>query len=135
MPGRTSWRSAWLPFACWIAVIFGLSSIPDWSPPQVGFPMTDKLAHLGEYGVLGALWARARSGQRGTVRTLLSGLIPGSVVGALDEAYQSGTPGRQVSAFDALADAIGAAGGGLAWVWYAARRRRAGAPTETRARR
>jgi VanZ family protein len=135
MPGRTSWRSAWLLFACWIAVIFGLSSVPDLSPPQVGIPMADKLAHLGEYGVLGALLARARPGRRSAARTLLAGLILGSVVGALDEAYQSGTPGREVSARDALADAIGAAGGGLAWAYFAARRRRAGAPPETPASR
>ena len=77
MPGRTSWRSAWLPLAFWVTVIFGLSSIPDLSPPQVGIPMTDKLAHFGEYGILGALFTRARSGRRGTARSLLTGLFLG----------------------------------------------------------
>ena len=127
MPGRTSWRSAWLPLAFWVTVIFGLSSIPDLSPPQVGIPMADKLAHFGEYGILGALFTRARSGRRGTARSLLTGLFLGVAVGAVDELYQSGTPGRQVSAYDALADAIGAASGSLAWAWWAARGQRPGA--------
>ena len=127
MPGRTSWRSAWLPFACWIAVIIGLSSVPDLSPPHVGIPMTDKLAHLGEYGVLGALFARARPGRGGIVRALLVGLLVGGLVGTLDELYQSGTPGRDVNVFDALADTLGAALGALAWAGSKAYRRRAGA--------
>jgi VanZ family protein len=133
MPGRTSWRSAWLPVACWLAVIFGLSSIPDLGPPDVGLPMADKLAHLGEYGVLGALFARALPGRWGPVRALLVGLLLGAVVGTLDEAYQSGTPGRDVSGFDTLADALGAAVGCLVGSWWLARsgRARSQAPGDT----
>jgi VanZ family protein len=85
--------------------------------------MTDKLAHFGEYGVLGALFARARPGRRSGGHTLLAGFLLGSAVGTLDEAYQSSTPGRQVSVLDGLADAIGAAAGSIAWMRYAARRR------------
>ena len=57
-------------------------------------------------------------------RAMLFGAIAGAVIGALDETYQSGTPGREVSVYDAMADTAGAACGALAWqLWVAWRRR------------
>ena len=58
--GPGSWRSAWLPVGVWLLVIFGASTIPNLQVPEVGLRVTDKFAHLGEYGVLGLLFARAR---------------------------------------------------------------------------
>lgn len=128
MPGFGARRSTWLPFVLWLVVVFGMSSIPNLSPPDVGLPLPDKIAHLGEYAVLGALFTRARGGRRGVGRTMLAGALLGAVVGALDEAYQSHTPGREVSAFDALADALGAALGALVWRQLAAWRARRPTP-------
>jgi VanZ family protein len=123
MSGRTSWRSAWLPVAFWLAVIVVLSSIPNLSPPDVGAPLSDKLAHLGEYGILGILLGRAgerRAGRSG-FRTVVFGALTGLVVGTLDELYQRTTPGREVSALDTVADVIGASLGALVWVVVARR--------------
>lgn len=125
MPGRTSRRSAWWPFVAWIAVVFALSSIPDLGPPDVGLPMTDKLAHLGEYGILGMLFTRGRAATESRRRSMLLAAIAGAVVGSLDETYQSGTPGREVSALDVVADTVGAACGALVWRLWAAWRARA----------
>jgi VanZ family protein len=114
-PGRRSRAAAWIPVGLWILVIFGLSSIPDLGPPQVGLPLLDKLCHAGEYGVLGWLWSRAR-GASGFA-AFVSGALVGLGVGILDESYQSRVPGRDTDALDVAADTIGAAAGALAWRW------------------
>ncbi len=128
MTGRPSRRSAWIPFGMWIALVFGLSSIPDLGPPDVGLPMADKFCHLSEYGVLGILFARAQLAGVSRRRALLSGALLGLLIGAIDESYQSGTPGREVSALDVLADTVGAALGALAWTLWSARPRRRSIP-------
>lgn len=122
MSGRTASSSAWLPLGCWVLVIFGLSSIPNLSPPAAELPFADKLCHLGEYAVLGALLARARGGRHRTARVVLSAALAGALLGALDEAYQMQVPGRSTSAWDWLADTAGAVLGGLAWSRFAGRR-------------
>ena len=115
MSGRTLFRSTWLPVVCWVVVIFGLSSMPDLNPPDVGLPQTDKIYHLGEYSVLGFLVARAAWPGAGAARAAASGAALGLLLGSLDEMYQQLTPGRQVSALDATADLAGAALGALGW--------------------
>ena len=126
MSGRTWVRSAWLPAACWVLVIFGMSSISGLSPPDIGLPMADKFAHLGEYGILGFLFARAAWPEAGTLRALRSGAILGLLLGSVDEMYQGHTAGREVSALDATADLTGALLGSLGWSlwtrWRAVRR-------------
>jgi VanZ family protein len=124
MPGRPSRRSAWIPFGIWVAVVFGLSSVPNLGPPDVGLPMADKFCHLGEYGMLGILFARAQLPGVSWRRALVSGALLGLLIGAIDESYQSGTPGRDVSALDALADTVGAALGALMWTLWNARGQR-----------
>jgi VanZ family protein len=127
MAGRGSALGAWLPFGIWLAVIFGLSSLPNLRPPEVGLPLADKLAHLGEYAILGALFGRARRGGGSPARALLAGALLGAVIGTLDELYQRGTPGRQSGPADALADTLGAALG--CWVQSRFAARRAGRST------
>ena len=128
MPGRPTRRSAWIPFGIWVAVVFGLSSIPNLGPPNIGLPMADKLCHLGEYGMLGILFARVQLPGVSRRRALLTGALLGLLIGAIDESYQSGTPGREVSGLDALADTVGAALGALAWTLWTARLQRRRAP-------
>lgn len=119
--GSGSWRSAWLPVACWLLVIFGVSSIPNLKVPDVGLPIADKFSHLGEYAVLGALFARARLSGAGMRRAAWGAALLGLVVGSFDEIYQYRTPGRESSALDATADILGATLGALLWTWIAAR--------------
>ena len=126
----SSVRSAWLPAACWVCVIFGMSSISGLSAPDIGVPMADKFAHLGEYGILGFLFARAAWPEAGGLRAMSSGAVLGLLLGSVDEMYQGHTAGREVSALDATADLTGALLGSLCW-WLSTRwrasRARAGA--------
>jgi VanZ family protein len=118
--GTGSWRS-WLPVTVWLLVIFGVSSIPNLQVPDVGVPIADKFSHLGEYAVLGALFARARMHGARVRRAAWGGALLGLVVGTVDELYQRGTPGRQSSALDAAADVLGATLGAVVWTWSMAR--------------
>lgn len=115
MPGRSVLVSAWFHLGLWILVIFGLSSWPDLGPPDVRVPGSDKIVHAGEYAILGFLFARARLRNASTGRSAAAGAVLGVVVGILDEWYQSGTPGRDSSAYDALADLVGATLGAVAF--------------------
>src|SRR5439155_23498687 len=79
----------------------------------------DKLYHLGEYGVLGVLLARAMRhafpGRRPPALALLA-IGCGIVVGASDELFQSTVPGRESTPYDAAADTLGV---GLAqWLYW-----------------
>ncbi len=92
--------SVWLPVAAWAGVIFVLSSVPSLS---TGLGTWDfvlrKLAHLGEYAVLGALLARALA----TVPAVGSGIA----YAATDEIHQTFVPGREGSIVDVALDALG----------------------------
>jgi VanZ family protein len=102
--------------------MFFVSTRPHLQSP-VRFPMWDKAAHLVEYALLGFL---ARSALRG------SGVIPagrfggwrgllplgvGVGVALLDEWVQARVPGRQSSAADLAADALGLCAGVMAGIW------------------
>jgi VanZ family protein len=115
MSGRARFRSAWLPVVGWLLVIFTLSSIPDLGTREQRFPWSDKLAHLCEYGVLGILFARARSERVGWARAAGWGGLLGLMIGIADEWYQTLTPGRSSGPGDVAADMVGAALGGIVW--------------------
>ena len=123
-PGRTSVAGSaariawvWMPALSYMAVIWWLSSAPIVLPmPSV--PWRDKLVHLIEYGLLGLLVARAarltwpllRPG-----RALLLAVVLTAGWGYVDEVHQAFVPGRDASAFDLGADAVGAVLGVLAY--------------------
>jgi VanZ family protein len=115
----------WLPVVLWIAVILGLSSIPSHTSTGPLFPGFDKLAHMGVYGVLGFLFARARTvpGQSRWKIVLWSAMF-GLLMGSCDEWYQRGIPGRMSDVFDVVADVLGGALGGAAWWRWQQRRLR-----------
>lgn len=115
---RSLWRSPWLHLGLWLVLIFGLSSIPDLTPPGPRVSGLDKLFHAGEYAVLGALWGRALGLRR---HGFWLGLALGLGVGSLDELHQGRVPGRETDVLDALADATGAALGCAFWVWFSRR--------------
>jgi VanZ family protein len=77
---------------------------------------TDKVLHFIAYAVLAALLCRALSGSGVTAaRTLLWAFVLATLYGVSDEVHQSHVPGREADVMDLLADALGAAGGALAW--------------------
>jgi VanZ family protein len=100
--------SAWLPVVAWAAVIFALSSIPGLG---TGLGVWDlvlrKLAHVGEYAVLGFLLARAAAP--------LPAFALGVGYAITDEAHQAFVAGRQGSALDVAVDAFGVLVGVVAY--------------------
>jgi len=111
LPARrfTFFTRYWLAVLLYLGVIFTLSAQPHLRAP-IEFQNSDKLYHLMEYGGLGLLMARA-------LRSTLPGISPialglaviglGIVIAASDERFQSTVPGRESSAYDALADTLG----------------------------
>jgi VanZ family protein len=89
------------------ALILFVGSRPRLHSP-ITFPMWDKVAHVGEYGLLGLLGytALASRDRRGLWRPALV-LVLGLAWGGLDEWIQAHTPGRESTFTDWLADAAG----------------------------
>lgn len=100
----------WLPVYLYAGLIFFLSSI---SLPRVPakIPFLDKIAHFFEYAFLSFLLYRACvSSLRGWLnkhRDVIS--VAGAILYAFsDELHQFFVPGRQMSQWDFLFDALGA---------------------------
>jgi len=115
-----------------MALIYGLSSIPDVSPEILGpeswvdrlVGWLQNLLHVPLYGVLALLWLRVLRAWRIAGGALAPGVFALTVgYGALDEWHQSFVPGRDPSSGDVLLDAAGAT---LAIVFDAWARRRHG---------
>lgn len=104
--------SRWRPPLAWAGVILVLTS---WPGSGLGNQVTgaDKIAHLGMYGVLGYLVARALPLPRGRV-AMLASLAWMTVFALLDEVHQHWIPGRDASIADWAADILGASLGLLA---------------------
>ncbi len=101
----------WLPVLAYLTAVFTISAQPDLRPP-LHFTDADKLMHLGEYLVLGALLTRSLRATLRVSRPLFAGVIAIGlivIVGAADENFQRLIPGRQCDFFDFLADL----GGGI----------------------
>jgi VanZ family protein len=108
----------WLPVLAWAALIFALSSVPDLGTGLGGWDLLlRKLAHAGEYAVLGALLLRA-TGRTGVALAL------GILYAVSDEVHQAFVPGRAGSPVDVAIDAAGVALGVV--VWHVLRSRRLG---------
>jgi len=100
----------------WAAVIFVVSSSPDPFPfiPRA-LLSKDKVIHACVYGLLGAFVRVALDGTRLPPRAALAlAAALATLYGVSDELHQSFVPGRDTSAGDLLADAVGACLG--AWV-------------------
>jgi VanZ family protein len=115
---RGSTIRRWWPPVLWIGVIFSLSTIPGPTLKKVGFSVPDKLAHVVEYAILGALSCRARPGMRPSfVEQAGPVLLLAALVGLADELYQRLIPGRESSGLDWVADLVGATlGSWIVWV-------------------
>lgn len=109
MEGRRLFRARWLPLIVYVVIIFALSAVPGLGVPGT-FVYRDKLAHLVEYGGLGWLVHRAARDTWPTapgLRRALLGILAVSLLGACDELFQAGVPGRDSSVVDWAADTLG----------------------------
>jgi VanZ family protein len=99
----------WVPVVVWAAVIFALSSIPDLGTGLGGWDTTlRKVAHAGEYAVLGLLLLRAVG------RTQVA-LVVGVLYAVSDELHQTFVSGRRGSPVDVAIDAVGVLCGIVLW--------------------
>jgi VanZ family protein len=97
--------SLWLPVVVWALAIFALSSIPDLGSGLGTWDLVlRKVAHVGEYAVLGALLVRA-------LERDWAALLLGVAYAATDELHQSFVAGRNASPVDVALDASGVAVG------------------------
>ncbi len=100
--------SRWIPVLLYMAGIFWLSSMES---PGIPLNVSDKLAHLAAYALLGALVLRAANGGLGrpvSARAALFSFLLSAAYGVSDEWHQSFVHGRVASAGDVVADAMGA---------------------------
>src|SRR5918992_6097812 len=103
--------NAWIPVAAWAAVIFTVSSIPSLdSGLGTWDTLLRKLAHVGEYAILGALLYRA-------IRREPTAIALGSLYAVTDELHQSFVAGRNGSPVDWLIDTAGVVAGVVLVSW------------------
>ena len=104
---RGSFVHYWLPVLLYIGLIFTVSSLHGSAVPEF-FPNVDKLEHLLEYSLFGLLAGRAIRFTLGPAKHRLAAALGtialGALVGALDELYQSGVPGRHSDPNDWMMD-------------------------------
>jgi len=100
----------WILVVAYLALIFGVSSIPQNPLSRACFRVSDKLAHLAEYTGFGLLLSLAFRSTFHRARRwvlLLVVVFIGAAVGALDETYQATVPGRERELLDWVADVTG----------------------------
>ncbi|HUU03401.1 MAG TPA: VanZ family protein [Myxococcota bacterium] len=120
----------WLPLFSYVAAIFLLSSFSR-VPLLSSLGIWDKLLHFIEYALLATLTVRmlrATPWPRTQWSAWLMGLLTVALLGALDEIFQGTVPGRSSDIFDFLADVLGGATGGGAYLllkWFFTRREKA----------
>ena len=105
LPPPAPRRHLWIATVAWMAVIFGLSSIPGSSVPGRG----GTFAHFGVYAILGALLFLALLHETSVPgRALALAVLFASAYAVTDELHQAFVPGRVPDAFDWGVDTIGA---------------------------
>ncbi len=100
----------WILVVAYLALIFGVSSIPQDPLSHTCFKVSDKMAHLAEYAGFGLLLSVASRSTFRRVRRwvlLVVVVLIGAAVGALDETYQMTVPGRERELLDWVADVAG----------------------------
>jgi VanZ family protein len=99
----------WAPVVLWAGLIFALSSIPDLGTGLGGWDLLlRKIAHAGEYAVLGALLVRA-------LRRPGAAVVFGALYAVSDEVHQSFVAGRMGSPVDVAIDTVGVVCGVFLW--------------------
>ncbi len=103
-PNRTVRVGARLAAVAWMAVIFGLSSLPGSSVPG----KYGTLAHFVVYAVLGALLVLALPRSDRPWAAVATAVAIASLYGITDEFHQSFVPGRVPDVADWAVDTAGA---------------------------
>jgi len=100
-------RRGWATVAAilWMAVIFGLSSLPGDAVPGSGY---SSLGHFVMYAVLGGLYYAALAPRMGRGRAAVAAVALASLYGVTDEFHQSFVPGRFPDMADWAVDTVGA---------------------------
>jgi len=108
----------WVPVCGYAGLIFYLSAQPH---PETRLPFvihfSDKVLHVAEYAVLGALCYRALRGSgydSWRQQAIPAAILLASLYGVTDEVHQAFVPFRDSSWLDWLADTVGAALGAAA---------------------
>lgn len=122
-PAPLWWPLVWIPAVIWMGMIFWGSSFPQDGLKGMDFfglfeiPHSDKIAHMGEYGILGFLLARGigRSVSGGLKMVVIFTCAAGMTYGITDEIHQIFVPTRTPSLVDFLFDSLGVTLGGIAW--------------------
>ncbi len=100
-----------LPVVIFVVGLFVLSSIPDLSPPDLGFKPQDKFYHLIFYMVFGFFIKRSFYNMENRkfiqVNASLFTLLFGAFYALSDEIHQFFVPGRFMSFGDFAADTLG----------------------------
>lgn len=116
----------WGPVGLYAGVIFFGSSLS--SPPESisSFlrDISDKVLHLSEYALLGALLYRAfrhASSGWGAHHAVWAAVAGSALYGASDEMHQLFVPFREADVLDIVADTVGGSVG--AWTWRLLERR------------
>lgn len=105
-----------IPFFVFTILIWGGSSIPSYDIPKVFELTPDKLIHFAEYLILGVFisrWIHFDFSHFSSLQKLILIVTIGSVVGAIDETWQSFIPGRTPDYRDWLMDVTGVLIAGL----------------------
>jgi VanZ family protein len=113
---------AWTLLLVYGALIFRLSSQPIGDEVEL-FPQADKLFHLIEYGLFGALTYHAVQVTRRDDPSRIPLLVAiglGVAYGFSDELHQHFVPTRHMSSLDLFVNAVGTAAG----AWWLEKRRR-----------
>lgn len=109
----------WGPVIAYMAVIFLGSSAS--TLPDLPGGISDKIAHAGEYAVLGFVLVRALAGKRWlslTAPYAIAAVALAALYGMSDEFHQSFVPHRDVELGDVIADTAGAfVSVGALWLW------------------
>jgi len=107
-----SFTRSWLPAILWMALIFGLSSIPGSSIPKVPIPRITNIAHAIEYSILGILLLRGFTKSFPEKPLFILALLAAGTAilfGLSDEWHQTFVAGRFCELEDLIVDAISAA--------------------------
>lgn len=108
------WFDAWFIPALLYAIILAGSSVPGQEIPKVFKLTPDKLIHFVEYFVVSFFFARFLvSRSWSSQRVFFTTFVAGMLAAALDEYYQSFTPGRTPDVRDWLIDIAGVAAGAV----------------------
>ena len=118
---KKSFPYTWLTLAYAVLILI-ISSIPDLTPPELGFEFQDKLYHFIEYGIFSVLlFFSLLNSSRDFFKknVLVISIFIGASYAIIDEIHQRFIPGRSADILDFVADFLGVALIQIVfWIYY-----------------